>query len=232
MLDIKLFVNRLFLLFLLLSALWICLPTSGLHGFWWENSWLRILTHDNFLLSVISISSFACVFQQFVLWCVWLCIWVYFSYLVFVELPEWVGQCFASNFAIFKPFSSSSLSLFCFLVAFRAAPTAYGNSQIRGQIRTIVLVYTTASATQDLSCICDLYHSSRQCWILNPLSEAREWTLILIDPSQVCYWWATMAPPEPYFFKYSFCSFFFLPSWDVLHMLVCLMLSHRLLMLC
>ena len=26
---------------------------------------------------------------------------------------------------------------------------------------------------QDLSCVCDLYHSSRQCWILNPLIEAR-----------------------------------------------------------
>ena len=31
--------------------------------------------------------------------------------------------------------------------------------------------YTTATATQDLSHICDLPHSSRQCRILNPLSE-------------------------------------------------------------
>ena len=36
--------------------------------------------------------------------------------------------------------------------------------------------YTTATATamQDLSCICDLYHSTWQHWILNPLSEARD----------------------------------------------------------
>ena len=28
--------------------------------------------------------------------------------------------------------------------------------------------YTTATATQDPSHICDLCHSSQQCWILNP----------------------------------------------------------------
>ena len=35
------------------------------------------------------------------------------------------------------------------------------------------LAYTTATAMQDPSCVCSLYHSSRQYWILNPLSEAR-----------------------------------------------------------
>ena len=38
-----------------------------------------------------------------------------------------------------------------------------------------LLVYTTATATQDLSCICDL-HSLQQCWILNPLSRTRDRT--------------------------------------------------------
>ena len=39
-----------------------------------------------------------------------------------------------------------------------------------------LLAYATATATWDPSCICDLLHSSRQPWILNPLSEAREQT--------------------------------------------------------
>ena len=33
--------------------------------------------------------------------------------------------------------------------------------------------YSTATATSDLSCICDLHHCSQQGQILNPLSEAR-----------------------------------------------------------
>ena len=37
-----------------------------------------------------------------------------------------------------------------------------------------VLAYTTTIATQDPSCIYNLHHSSRQCRILNPLSEARD----------------------------------------------------------
>ena len=45
--------------------------------------------------------------------------------------------------------------------------------------------YTTAIAMQDPSCICDLQHRSGQHQILNPLSEARDWTCILMDPSQV-----------------------------------------------
>ena len=34
--------------------------------------------------------------------------------------------------------------------------------------------YATATATQDLSHIFDLPHSSQQCWILNPLSKAKD----------------------------------------------------------
>ena len=39
------------------------------------------------------------------------------------------------------------------------------------------LPYATATAVPDLSCIWDLHHSSQQCQILNPLSEAREQNL-------------------------------------------------------
>ena len=48
-----------------------------------------------------------------------------------------------------------------------------------------LLAYTTATATQDLSHVCDVHHSSRQCLILNPLSEATAQTLVLVDASQV-----------------------------------------------
>ena len=48
-----------------------------------------------------------------------------------------------------------------------------------------LLAYTTATATQDPNHVCNLYHSSRQRQILNPLSEARDQTGIFMDTSQL-----------------------------------------------
>ena len=49
--------------------------------------------------------------------------------------------------------------------------------------------YTTAmaTATWHLGRVCNVYHSSQKQQILNPLSEARDQTHILIDTSWVCY---------------------------------------------
>ena len=56
--------------------------------------------------------------------------------------------------------------------------------------------YTIATAMPDPSHICDPSHcSSWQCWILNPLSEARDQDLIFMDTSWVCYCQATMGNP-------------------------------------
>ena len=46
--------------------------------------------------------------------------------------------------------------------------------------------YAIATATQDLSCLCDLHHSSQHRWILDPLNEARDQTCNLLVPSQIC----------------------------------------------
>ena len=45
--------------------------------------------------------------------------------------------------------------------------------------------YTIATATPDLSCICNLHSSLWQWQILNPLSKARDWTHIFMYTSQV-----------------------------------------------
>ena len=46
--------------------------------------------------------------------------------------------------------------------------------------------YTTATATRDLSCICDLHHRSWQCQIVNPLSKGRDRTRNLMVLSWIC----------------------------------------------
>ena len=52
-----------------------------------------------------------------------------------------------------------------------------------------------ATATPDLSCICDLHDSSEQRWILDPLSEARDQTGNLMDMSQGHLHCATTGTP-------------------------------------
>ena len=58
-----------------------------------------------------------------------------------------------------------------------------------------LLAYTTAIATQDLSHVCDLHHSSQQRWILDPLREARDRTQNLMVPSWIRFRCATMGTP-------------------------------------
>uniref|UniRef100_A0A8D0PDY6 Odorant binding protein 2B n=1 Tax=Sus scrofa TaxID=9823 RepID=A0A8D0PDY6_PIG len=49
------------------------------------------------------------------------------------------------------------------------------------QLELQLPAYATATAMPDPSHICNLHHSSRQCQILNPLSEARDRTHVLLD---------------------------------------------------
>ena len=53
----------------------------------------------------------------------------------------------------------------------------------------------------DPSHIYNLHHSSRQRQILNLLSEARDWTCIHVDSSQIPRRWATMGTPPFLIFK-------------------------------
>ena len=84
-----------------------------------------------------------------------------------------------------------SFFFFFFFWLFRATPMAYGSSQAKGQTGA---AYTTATETPNLSCVCDLPHSSWHHRILHPLSEARDRTLL--DTSWVCFCWATVWTPK------------------------------------
>ena len=62
-------------------------------------------------------------------------------------------------------------------------------------------VYTTATATRDPSLVRDLHHSSWQCWIFNPWSEARDRTGKLTVPSRICFRYAMSGTPLWAFIK-------------------------------
>ena len=56
--------------------------------------------------------------------------------------------------------------------------------------------YTTATATWELSHVCDLRRSSLQRQILDPLSEARDRTHVLMVPSGIGFCCATTETPN------------------------------------
>jgi len=101
------------------------------------------------------------------------------------------------------------LSFILFLLLFRPVPEACGICQARGWIRAAAEAYARATATPGPSCVCDLHHSSQQYQILNPLSQARDWTHVLLDTSWVCYCWTTTETPD-YNFLILFWVFLFL----------------------
>ena len=75
------------------------------------------------------------------------------------------------------------LFLHFFFCLFRATPAAHGGSQARSLIGAVA-----AGLRQSLSNSgsVELHHSSRQCRILNLLSEARGRTCNFMVPSRIC----------------------------------------------
>ena len=67
----------------------------------------------------------------------------------------------------------------------------YPRLQVESELQQLKAC-TTATATRNLSHVWKLYHSSRQCQILNPLNEARDWTHILMVTSRVLCHCTTM----------------------------------------
>ena len=74
--------------------------------------------------------------------------------------------------------------------------------------------YTTATATQDLSHVCHLHHSSWQLQILNPLSEARDQTRNLVVPSRIPFHCATMGTPWACILYFIFLVVLFIASYE------------------
>ena len=67
------------------------------------------------------------------------------------------------------------------ILLFRVVPVAYEVPRLGVKSELQPQAYATATATWDLSHVCDLHHSSGQRRILNPPSEARDRVHVLTD---------------------------------------------------
>ena len=74
------------------------------------------------------------------------------------------------------PYHTSRMTFFFFVfsVFLGLNPWHMEVPRLEAELELQLPAYTTATATQDLSRICDLHHISQQRWILNLLSEARD----------------------------------------------------------
>ena len=76
--------------------------------------------------------------------------------------------------------------IFCLFAFSRLLPWHMEVPRLAVESELLLLAYATATATLDLSCICDPHHSSRECQIHNPLSKARDQTHNLMVLSRIC----------------------------------------------
>ena len=93
-----------------------------------------------------------------------------------------------SNVQVFVHFCSTIFFFFFFFLLFRATPAAYESSQARGRIRAVAASLHHSHSNRGSKPSLWPTHSSRQCWIPDPLSEAR-------DQIHICFCCATMGTP-------------------------------------
>ena len=94
----------------------------------------------------------------------------------------WILATLCSNFFSFLPFFFFFFFFFFFCFLW---PHLWHMEVPRLQVESKLQLPAYATATPDPSHICNLCHSSQQHQILNPVSEARDRTLILMDTSRV-----------------------------------------------
>ena len=108
-----------------------------------------------------------------------------------------------SLFIILQYYHLPKLSFFSFFFFFLGPHPWYIEVPRLGVILELHMpADATAIATQDLSCVCNLYHSSWQCWTLNPLSKTRDWTCNLMVPSLIGFHCTTIGTPLFTIFKF------------------------------
>ena len=144
------------------------------------------------------------------------CIWMFCLHL-FNDWPKggswrgWLAQRLRSFTLKFMQtcVDPSSFFVVVLVVILGLHPQHMEVPRLGAESELLLPAYTTATATPDPSLVCDLYHSSQQHWILNPLSKAKDRTCNLMVPSQIHFHWAMTGTPIP--------AHFLLAAWHWAH---------------
>ena len=144
-------------------------------------SWGSKINHHNTLLNYIH--QMLWMWRSFLQWMFQVPDW--FNNRLFILIDSWKKwDCLKNHLGFFLVWFGFFVCLFCFCFL---GPQLWHMEVLRLGIKSELKLpaYATATATLDPSRVCNPHHSPQQHQILNPLSKARDWTRILMDPSQV-----------------------------------------------
>ena len=105
-------------------------------------------------------------------------------YLHFPSLQPQISYCQVST--VLQDLTSEQQFFFFFFLVFSGLHQRHMEIPRLGvESELCPLAYATATATPDPRHLCDLHHTSPQCWILKQVSGARDRTCVLMDTSQI-----------------------------------------------
>ena len=138
-----------------------------------------------------------------------------FSMVIYLQLALWF-HIHGFNQMFFFFFFFLFFGSFCLI---RATPAAYGDSQARGTIRAMAASLSHSNAWSK-PCLWPT-PQLMACWILNPLSEARDQTCNLTVPSWIHFCYTMTGTPEIYILNVGL-AYQIVKSWKEL----CLLYLH------
>ena len=115
---------------------------------------------------------------------------MYWSLKKYLPMNKWAFMCHHMDWPTdSRPGTPISNCLFlCLFACFLGLnPWHMEVPRLGVELELQLLAYTTVIEMQDLGHVCKLHRSSWQCRILNPLSEARDLTCVLMDTSWARY---------------------------------------------
>ena len=114
----------------------------------------------------------------------WVCWWEWWYFIIVLVCTFLIAND-NENFLVVIGYLHIFSLFFFFFVLLGLHPWHMEVPRLGFELELQLPAYTTATAMPDPSHICSLHHSSWQHRILNPLTEARDRTHILMDTSQI-----------------------------------------------